>query len=320
MIASKAALTAETAVSVNRDQVSVSVHVGAVEVLRARFSDDSVAPHECPAPYLHPLRTLAGGIVTGHRPHDHRWHKGLTMAVPKLARLGPTGEPVSATNFWGGPSYVAGRGYVDLHDVGCIDTVGFEVLAPGTVAAELLWVGSDGIPMLSERRTFAVCDVDAAAGSWTLAFRSELRALGPAAGPASGPLEFNSPTTLGRDQAGYCGFFWRGPRAFTGGRTLSSTGREGADTLMGRHAAWLAYTGEFDDRDGHATLVFVPDGEAPEWFVRADDYPGVNPSLAFRRPRLLEPGERLELGYRVVIADGAWSGERIVDFLRERGR
>ncbi|MEY9933873.1 hypothetical protein ABH926_008535 [Catenulispora sp. GP43] len=308
MTASDAALTAATAVSVNDDQVSVGVSVGAgveaqagpVEVLRARFADQAVPARECRTPYLHPLRTLSGGVVTGHRPHDHRWHKGLTMAVPHAA----------GTNFWGGPSYVDGLGYVDLGDVGRVAAGAFQVLVDDTIAAELAWIGADGVPLLAERRSFAVRDVNPAAGCWTLEFRSELRTLG------ADPVAFKSPTVLGRDQAGYCGFFWRGPRSFTGGRVLAGNGLEGAEALMGERAPWLAYIGEFDERDGFATLLFIPDGAPPEWFVRSDDYPGVNPSLAFRRPRVLAAGERLAVGYRVVIADGAWSRERIGEFLR----
>jgi hypothetical protein len=240
-------------------------------------------------------RTVAGGD-----PVSIHVDAGLTLAVPNL----------NGTNFWGGPSYVTGRGYVDLVDAGRVDTTAFELREDGSIAADLTWIGAGGVPLLAERRTFAVRDVDPEAGSWTLTFRSELRATGP------NPLEFKSPTVLGRDQAGYCGFFWRGPRSFTGGRALASTGVEGAEALMGQRAEWLAYIGEFDDRDGFATLVFRPEGDqAPEWFVRTDDYPGVNPSLAFRQPLALAPGERLELVYRVVIADGAWSRERIADFV-----
>lgn len=309
MSASDTAPTAATTVSVNRDGDLVSVQVGAVAVLTARFADDTVPLYECRTPYLHPLRTLSGGVVTGHRPHDHRWHKGLTMAVPRLDRRGAAG----AANFWGGPSYVDGRGYVDLHDAGRIDTTAFDVLPDGSVAAELAWIGADGVPVLGERRTFAVRDVDAEVGCWTLEFRSSLRVLGAQA------VEFKSPTVLGRERAGYCGFFWRGPREFTGGRVLAATAASGADALMGQRADWLAYIGEFDDRDGFATLIFVPDdGETPEWFVRTDEYPGVNPSLAFRHPRVLEAGQRLDLGYRVVIADGAWTRERVEAYLRAK--
>ncbi|MEY9893915.1 hypothetical protein ABIA31_007596 [Catenulispora sp. MAP5-51] len=300
MTASDSGLRAAPVVSANGDEVSV--RVGAVEVLRARFADEAIPARECRAPYLHPIRTLAGGVVTGHRPYDHRWHKGLTMAVPYVA----------GSNFWGGPSYVDGRGYVDLGDVGRIATNSFEVLPDGTVAAELAWIGADGAPVLAERRTFAVRSVDPEAGCWTLEFRSELRTFG------AGPVAFKSPTVLGRDRAGYCGFFWRGPRSFTGGRVLAANGLEGAEALMGERARWLAYIGEFDERDGFATLVFVPDGAAPEWFVRSEDYPGVNPSLAFRQPRVLAAGERLAVGYRMVIADGAWSRGRIGELL-DRG-
>jgi hypothetical protein len=295
--ASSTPQTADTTVSANGDVLSI--RVGAVEVLRARFSDDATPPHECRTPYIHPLRTLSGGVVTGHRPHDHRWHKGLTMAVPNLA----------GTNFWGGPTYVADRGYVDLDDVGDITTARFEAGADGAIRADHVWLGADGRPVLAERRAFAVRDVDPDAGSWTLEYRSELRVL------AGESVEFKSPTVLGRELAGYCGLFWRGPRDFTGGRVLAPGGVEGAGALIGRRARWLAFIGEFDERDGFATLVFVPDGEAPEWFVRDDDYPGVNPSLAFRDALRLPPGASLSLGYRVVIADGAWSRERIEDLV-----
>ncbi|MFD9334662.1 DUF6807 family protein [Streptomyces sp. NPDC060028] len=61
-------------------------------------------PFEAPKPYLHPVRTLADDVVTGHRPHDHRWHKGIQI----------TASWVSGQNFWGGGTYLHGQGYVDL--------------------------------------------------------------------------------------------------------------------------------------------------------------------------------------------------------------
>src|SRR3954464_270401 len=48
---------------------------------------------ESPRPYLHPIRTLGGRLVSVYRPHDHVWHKGLSVALPNA---GPD-------NFWGGP-------------------------------------------------------------------------------------------------------------------------------------------------------------------------------------------------------------------------
>ena len=62
---------------------------------------------ESPRPYLL-LRTRDGRDVTAYRPDDHVWHKGLSLALPV----------VGAHNFWGGPTYVHGEGYVQLANNG----------------------------------------------------------------------------------------------------------------------------------------------------------------------------------------------------------
>ncbi|MCF6521909.1 PmoA family protein [Streptomyces sp. JJ36] len=279
------------------------------ELLRYRYRP-ALPAAECPCPYAHPLRTLSGGVVTGNRPHDHRWHKGLAMTASHL----------SGQNFWGGGTYVPGapgHGYRDLPNVGRLDHAGFASLSPGdrpALTEEVHWRTSGGEHWLTEERTLAVRDVEPARGSWTLEFRTALHNVRGAA------LEFGSPTVFGRELAGYCGFFWRGPRSFTGGRVLLSDGSR-EDTAMGRTGDWLAFTGEFDEEDGAATLVFAaaPEnpGHPPHWFVRSEPYPVVNPSLAFFTPRQLPAGGTLRLRYRMVIADGAWDAGRITAHLAE---
>jgi hypothetical protein len=67
-----------------------------------------VAAVEAPRPYFHPMRTLAGDVVTSFRPNDHRWHHGLSMTFAYL----------SGDNFWGGSSYVRDKGYTLLDNLG----------------------------------------------------------------------------------------------------------------------------------------------------------------------------------------------------------
>ena len=86
---------------------------------------------ESPRPYFCPLRTLAGHEVTIFRPHDHVWHKGLSMTVAQL----------SGQNFWGGPTYVRDQGYVRLEDHGRIVHRAWDALdcdADGALLAERL--------------------------------------------------------------------------------------------------------------------------------------------------------------------------------------
>src|SRR5665647_3858097 len=53
-----------------------------------------------PRPYLHPVRTLKGIVLTDSSPRDHRHHYGLSIAV----------ADVNGTSHWGGRSFVTDEG------------------------------------------------------------------------------------------------------------------------------------------------------------------------------------------------------------------
>ncbi len=64
---------------------------------------------------LYPVRTLGGELVTGDRPEDHPWHKGISWSLPN----------VGTEDFWGGPTYRRGDGYVQLDNNGTMRHDGF---------------------------------------------------------------------------------------------------------------------------------------------------------------------------------------------------
>ncbi|MCC5578838.1 PmoA family protein [Microtetraspora sp. AC03309] len=263
-----------------------------VELLRYVYEPDTPVV-ESPKPYAHPVRTLAGDVVTAYRPHDHRWHRGLQMTVSYL----------SGENFWGGGTYVREEaGYVDLPNNGTMRHEGFP--EPGT---ELLtWHTQAGEHWVDETRTIAVEDVED--DSWTLRFHTSMTNV------RGEDLVFGSPTTCGRPMAGYCGLFWRGPRSFEHGRVVASHG-DGPE-MMGREADWLAYVGAHDGVERSSTVLFV--AERPTtWFVRTTPFAAVNPSIAFDREVRLGHGETLSLGYRVVVATGAWDRDRLETYVKE---
>ena len=284
------------------ESAQITAHVGGRELFRYRYRPP-LDPFECPAPYFHPLRTLGGGLLTTHRPNDHRWHKGLAMTISHL----------SEQNFWGGVTYVHGAengGYVRLPNVGSLVHREFGPkprLGEGFTES-VDWISAEGEQWIAESRSVAVDAVSLEDSHWTLQFDTSLLNV------SGRVLDIGSPTVFGRVLAGYSGFFWRGPRSFAGGRVLAGGGLEGPE-VMGQRAPWLAYTGEFDDIDGHATLLFraAPDtpGGEPYWFVRNEPFAAVNPSLAFFEGLELAPDETLARSYRVTIADGTWDRERI---------
>ncbi|MGH3762692.1 PmoA family protein [Actinophytocola sp.] len=273
-------------VTIGSDSSSLRVSCDGTELARYVFAPDD-AQLESPRPYFHPLRTLAGDVVSLYRPHDHVWHKGIAWSLPNVS------DRTGTANFWGGPTYRRGRGYEQLPNNGTTRHLAF----PSTgspVAESLAWETEQGERWFTESRelSFAVTP-----GAWTLGFATRLTNV------SGREIVFGSPTTEGRENAGYGGLFWRGPRSFTGGlvRTPSAAG---GDELMGVRAPWLAYRGRHDGHGRYSTLVFVAES-AVTWFVRATPFAAVCPAPFFDTEVPLPAGESLSYRYTVVIADGS---------------
>jgi hypothetical protein len=288
----------ERSVITRQDDEALTASVGDVEIFRYVHRPSTPA-FEGPKPYLHPVRTLAGDVVTAFRPHDHRWHKGVQM----------TATDVSGENFWGGVTYVRDRGYAALSNVGTMRHEEFEVDG-ARFDERLSWFTEEGQRWVGESRSFTVRDVED--DSWTLDFTTTMTNL------RAEPLVFGSPTTNGRELAGYTGFFWRGPRSFTDGTVIAADGGAGQE-MMGKAARWLAFIGRHDEVDRSSTLLFLdhPDNKNTHWFVRSTPFAAVNPSFAFHDTVELAPGAALTLRYRLVVADGDWDRAQLESYVEE---
>jgi hypothetical protein len=263
---------------------------------------------ESPRPYFHPVRTLGGDLISLYRPHDHVWHKGIAWS---LCNVGPA-------NFWGGPTYTRDGGYRQLDNNGRMRHESFTTLDVCDqvlrIDERLAWVTRHGETWIEEQRRIRVavlpgCAPGGLGGSsprgehsaWQLGFGTAMRNV------TGRVIKIGSPTTEGRANAGYSGLFWRGPRSFSGGTVLTPDG-PGGDELMGWRGPWLGYAGRHDGHGRVSTLVFCDHPEnfsAPsQWFVRTGMYACVCPAPFFSREYPLEPGQTLELGYDVLVADG----------------
>lgn len=267
---------------------------------------------ESPRPYFHPLRTLEGDLVSLYRPHDHVWHKGIALSLPNV---GPA-------NFWGGVTYLRDRGYVQLPNNGSMVHRGFDVLTRSDqlvrAAHRLDWVTEQGETWFSEARSFSVT-VHASEAAWILGFTTTFTNV------TGEDIEIGSPTTEGRDNAGYGGLFWRGPRSFTGGTVYfsgdsdgsggsgglgssSGPGGSGGDELMGIRAEWMALAGKHDGDSRSSTVVFVDAPDNPDhpvqWFVRSNPFACLCPAPFFAERVTIAPQQSMTLRYAVVIATG----------------
>jgi hypothetical protein len=290
----------------DRGDRSLAIVAGETDIATYVFDPD-VPEVEARKPYLHPMRTLSGALVSAFRPWDHRWHKGLQM----------TSSHLSGQNFWGGKTFRLGEGYLWLDNVGQMKHDSFEISAADdgsvTLAESLSWLTFSGERWVAEERTlrFSLSGTDERA--WMIDYSSVLR------NTRGEPLEMGSPTTHGRPDAGYTGLFWRGPRSWTGGEIIAADG-QGGESMMGREAPWLAITGQHDEIEGGATMLFFSGTSSAKvpitWFVRSEPFAAINPSPAFHEEVTIDTNGSLELSHRAVVFDAILARDELEHFAK----
>lgn len=258
-------------------------------------SGSTLEPELSPRPYLHPVTTQAGTVVTDHLPVDHVWHLGAGFAL----------QDVNGSNFWGGRSFrrTADK-YVDLKDHGRIVVHDVHRDQDQTTLG-LEWLAADGGLLLEERRSYRRTLLDPR--TWRLDVQTVLTAVVD--------VSLGSPGSHGAEGSGYGGFFWRLP--VNGSPRVFSSTTEGEAGVHGSVAPWVAWTGEFDG--GPATLVFAAPAESADpWFVRLSEYPAVGSALAWDTAVELAEGASLTRTNTVWISDGTLAVQEIQGLVARR--
>ncbi|MFS8479745.1 MAG: DUF6807 family protein [Micromonosporaceae bacterium] len=259
----------------------MQLHAGG-QVVASYVVDPELPATLAPRPYLHPIRTLAGVVISDALPEDHPWHLGLSLGV----------QDVNGTNLWGGRTYVRGQGYTWRDDHGTITHEAFDLVAEDRFRERLAWRDPHGEVLLTEERTVSATLVSDTA--WALELGWALTA------PAR--VELGSPATNGRpDGAGYGGCFLRlarhGAPQIRAGAPGGPTVGPGEDAVNGSAEPQLVWRA-----DGY-TLTCSGLGEGDRWFVRAGIYPGICAAWAFEEVRVIEAGQTWSGRFRVVIED-----------------
>ncbi|WP_181036381.1 DUF6807 family protein [Arthrobacter sp. B1805] len=265
-------------------------------------------PVHSPRPFMYPVTTPSGRNVADYRPADHPWHWGLGIAISNIT-VDAQQHPV---NLWGGPTYQAGQGYVQLPNNGTQRVVGSRHGPAGT-EQQLEWRAADGKPILVEERTWTADTVQAGDAEW---FRTSVRSRWT--NTSGGPLAFGSPTTAGRPNAGYGGFFLRLPVSFDGASIIAppvgqdvgtppvgqgvGAGTVSEEEAMGSERSWLAL------RANEASVLMVAATDNPgaptPWFVRTAGTPMLCAAPFFHTEMRLGANEAAEWGWSLLVADG----------------
>lgn len=241
-------------------------------------------------PYIHPVTTPSGRVLTQLEPPDHPWHRALWFAI----------KYVDGDNFW---EEVPPYGVVRHDRVAtrfARDTV--------SVDARLRWIRPDRETVaIRESREITHHTLDA--GSYALDVRITLD---PVAAGTIDRTPFNG--TWG----GYGGLTVRGRPDWHDTRLLLDDGSEHA-RIEGVPSAWCDLSGTIEGEAAGIAMLDSPENprHPVPWYgsTRAATYGDegwsnfLNAAFLFDEPLQLEGP--LELAYRVVIHDGAWDHERV---------
>ncbi|ASN37978.1 oxidoreductase [Arthrobacter sp. 7749] len=265
------------------------------EVAGVRLGTE-LSPTNSPRPFLHPVSTLTGTVLTDQQPLDHTWHLGVGVTI----------QDVDGVNFWGGRTYTReAGGYIWRKDHGHIEllsSTGDEGRRDDTLA----WIGPDGQTILDEERTITA--TPGANGSWELGYDFTLTPHG------SAPVALGSPGSNGRVAGGYGGFFWRLPAVEHA--EIFTIDAHGEENVHGSVSPWLAFAADFGG--SAATLIFHATDDDP-WFVRCAGYPGIGRSLAWDTPATSTRENPVSRGVRVIVADGRLGADEVLELLSGAG-
>jgi hypothetical protein len=287
--------------AVGDDHVSITIN--------GQLFSDFYIGHQYQKPFLAPLRTASGLVVTRKWPmeqvesdsHDHPHHKGLFIGY----------GIVSGVNFWeveaeskpskGNPDV---KGTVALENLGEI-TSGKK---SGSLTATFAWRAPGHGDMLEEKRVMTfyadpdvrIIDVDAT-------------------------LTAKQTVTFDDTKEGF--FAIRLADALTeknGGVMTNSEGAQTEKNVWGKRADWVDYDGTLDGQKVGIVILDNPQNfnHPPRWHSRAYGLFAVNPfgvhdfdpQSSEKGGHTLNAGDSLRFRYRVIIHPGDVPKKKIADW------
>jgi hypothetical protein len=291
----------------------------AVEIDGQPFTVFYVGGKDLNRPYLHPLRSASGKVVTRSFPAgqvpgesvDHPHHAGLFYGH----------GDVNDFNYWAIQNVPTppGKGSAMMGRIVVKDVSGKGGKASGTVDAVLTWLKPDGKPLLTETRKMTFhshpelrivdFDFDFAAID-KVVFRDTKE--GTFAVRMAGALdELKSKDT--RDAA-------------SRGKLTNAQGGVGEANVWGKRSAWVDYSGLLDGEKVGIVMMDHPGNprHPTYWHSRAYGLHSINPFGVhdFLNDKTqdgsltLQPGEHVRFRYRVVVHPGA-STARLAELYKQ---
>src|SRR5690625_1962482 len=270
------------------------------EIFTYVTNTDHIPAGDTPKPYFHPVRNLAGDVLTDFAPDDHPWHHGISIAYPR----------VNDHNLWGGGTYLGPeKGYVIPDDHGFIRHHAWNEInaEAGIFSHELKWYGKDESLLITESRSWRVTVLGSR--GWQLSLHTVLR------NEASAELKLETPQQRGRADGGYGGLFFRMSAGLSdfaiaaGGLPVSSSGASGNDFVLQAQMP----------EGRRSTIVMQYASGVPEnrqkWLYRTDPFPLAGFAVAYDDGVVIAPSGVFEFSHRIGILNGRIDSKTAVEAL-----
>ncbi len=248
------------------DVVTVVIGLGQSRRLWSYCFDPDTPANESTRPYIHPLSSIDGDILTNLRPNDHPWHHGISFTLTS----------VDGVNFWGGPSHRAEDSYQWRSDHGRQRHVEWVEKTPERLVERLAWIDprQESRIIIEEERTL---QTSVGEDGWSLRWTSHIN------NPGNEDLVCENYHSLGGlEGSHYSGLQIRGVREFLhqhGDETIKILGESGStelDDLHGESANWVEWHGQTDTTLRRTRIRFESLSGPIPWFIRPND-----PMVAF---------------------------------------
>ena len=247
-------------------------------------------------PFIHPLRTVGGVLLTAFQPSDHVWHRGVWFAW----------KYINGVNYWEeAPTEI--NGVMQSLSEGRTQVAKNETVTFGVEQAEVTtwidYVSPTGKTVMREQRLVRICTPQSY-GDYTIDWEHEFTVGDEPATLSATPVAADTPW------GGYAGLGWRAARSLREFRTLNSEGQSGEAT-NGAMARWIDLSAVADGGSDIAAGLAILDHPgnrrhpSPSYvYFDTAQFGYINPSLVRDEPLELAARSKLSLKYRILVHDG----------------
>lgn len=238
-------------------------------------------------PYIHPLSSTNGMVLTEFAPPDHVWHRGLWFSWKFINCANYWEFKDRKTPVWEGQTRTIGNETVERG-------------SEGVAIATRISYSHDEEMVLTENRRIEAKNPDKD-GAYTLDWLMTFTATG------SEQVVLDRTPPSEASWGGYAGLSYRAPTGLSEHRVLNSEGLRGRDG-HGEPARWMDFSSEGPKGAWSGVTIFDhpenPRHPTP-WYVYTDKMAYMGPAVLFNDPLTLAPGDSFTLRYRVFVHNGS---------------